>query len=70
MPHSGKSTLLNTLTDAGVLAEDKLFATLDPTTRKVGDCWDNSGEGEGRCYHNFVLPWCFQHHACPIQGQL
>lgn len=29
----GKSTLLNALTDAGVLAEDKLFATLDPTTR-------------------------------------
>lgn len=33
---AGKSTLLNTLTAAGVLAEDKLFATLDPTTRKVG----------------------------------
>ena len=31
--NSGKSTLLNTLTQAGVLAEDKLFATLDPTTR-------------------------------------
>ncbi len=30
----GKSTLLNRLTDAGILAEDKLFATLDPTTRK------------------------------------
>lgn len=30
----GKSTLLNALTDAGVLAEDKLFATLDPVTRK------------------------------------
>lgn len=29
----GKSTLLNTLTNAGVLAEDKLFATLDPTAR-------------------------------------
>ncbi len=29
----GKSTLLNALTDAGVLAEDKLFATLDPTSR-------------------------------------
>jgi len=29
----GKSTLLNTLTGAGVLAEDKLFATLDPTAR-------------------------------------
>lgn len=32
---AGKSTLLNTLTNAGVLAEDKLFATLDPTTRRV-----------------------------------
>src|SRR5712671_4524272 len=32
--NSGKSTLMNALTDAGVLAEDKLFATLDPTTRK------------------------------------
>ena len=30
---SGKSTLLNHLTGAGVLEEDKLFATLDPTTR-------------------------------------
>ena len=30
----GKSTLLNALTQAGVLAEDKLFATLDSTTRK------------------------------------
>lgn len=32
--NAGKSTLLNRLTDAGVLSEDKLFATLDPTTRK------------------------------------
>lgn len=31
--NAGKSTLLNALTDAGILAEDKLFATLDPTTR-------------------------------------
>ena len=31
----GKSTLLNTLTEAGVLAEDKLFATLDPTSRAL-----------------------------------
>lgn len=31
--NAGKSTLLNTLTKASVLAEDKLFATLDPTTR-------------------------------------
>lgn len=33
--NSGKSSLLNALTSAGVLAENKLFATLDPTTRKV-----------------------------------
>ena len=33
--NSGKSTLLNYLTSAGVLAENKLFATLDPTTRKL-----------------------------------
>lgn len=31
--NAGKSTLLNRLTDAGVLEEDKLFATLDPTSR-------------------------------------
>ena len=31
----GKSTLLNSLTNAGVLAEDKLFATLDPTARAL-----------------------------------
>ena len=33
--NAGKSTLLNRLTDAGILAENKLFATLDPTTRKM-----------------------------------
>lgn len=33
--NAGKSSLLNRLTGAGVLAEDKLFATLDPTTRQV-----------------------------------
>jgi len=33
--NAGKSTLLNTITGAGVLAEDKLFATLDPTTRRI-----------------------------------
>lgn len=33
--NAGKSTLLNTLTKAGVLEEDKLFATLDPTTRNL-----------------------------------
>ncbi|MDP7598273.1 MAG: GTPase HflX [Acidimicrobiales bacterium] len=33
--NSGKSTLLNRLTDAGVLVEDRLFATLDATTRRL-----------------------------------
>jgi GTP-binding protein HflX len=33
--NAGKSSLLNRLTDAGVLVEDALFATLDPTTRKT-----------------------------------
>lgn len=33
--NAGKSTLLNTLTDSQVLSEDKLFATLDPTTRSL-----------------------------------
>ncbi len=32
--NAGKSTLLNTLAGAGVLAEDRLFATLDPMTRR------------------------------------
>ncbi len=33
--NAGKSTLLNSLTSAGVLAENRLFATLDPTTRRL-----------------------------------
>jgi len=33
--NAGKSTLMNALTDAGVFVEDKLFATLDPTVRKL-----------------------------------
>ena len=33
--NAGKSTLLNELTDSGVLVEDRLFATLDPTTRRL-----------------------------------
>lgn len=33
--NAGKSTLLNALTGAGILAQDKLFATLDPTTRRM-----------------------------------
>ena len=33
--NAGKSTLLNRLTNAGVLVEDRLFATVDPTTRRL-----------------------------------
>jgi GTPase len=33
--NAGKSTIINRLTDAGVLAEDRLFATLDPRTRRL-----------------------------------
>lgn len=33
--NAGKSTLINNLTQASVLAEDTLFATLDPTTRRA-----------------------------------
>jgi len=40
--NAGKSTLLNTLTGAGVLSEDKLFATLDPVTRRL--TLENGGE--------------------------
>ena len=39
--NAGKSTLLNRLSGAGVLAEDRLFATLDPTTRRVEVCVKN-----------------------------
>jgi GTP-binding protein HflX len=41
--NAGKSSLLNRLTDAGVLVEDALFATLDPTTRR-------SRTADGRIY--------------------
>jgi GTP-binding protein HflX len=34
--NAGKSSLMNRLTEAGVIAENKLFATLDPTTRRMG----------------------------------
>lgn len=33
--NAGKSTLMNNVTKAGVPEEDKLFATLDPVTRKI-----------------------------------
>ena len=34
-PNAGKSTLLNTLTNSDIYAQDQLFATLDPTTRQL-----------------------------------
>ena len=37
--NAGKSTLMNALTGAGILAQDKLFATLDPTTRRMKAAW-------------------------------
>lgn len=47
--NAGKSTLLNHLTGAGVLSEDKLFATLDPTTRKL-----DLGNGEEMLFTDTV----------------
>ena len=48
--NAGKSTLLNRLTDAGVLVEDRLFATVDPTTRRMdlpaaSRCWSPTPSG-------------------------
>ena len=42
--NAGKSTLLNTLTGAGVLAEDKLFATLDTRSRTLRVGWAGYGD--------------------------
>lgn len=42
--NAGKSTLFNALTNSTVLAEDKLFATLDPTQRKIGYPVGEAGE--------------------------
>lgn len=44
--NAGKSTLLNRLTEAGVLAEDRLFATLDPTTKRLTFPADLEAVGE------------------------
>ena len=46
--NAGKSTLLNRLSKAGVLAENMLFATLDPTTRRVQLPRGSGGVGLGR----------------------
>ena len=47
--NAGKSTLLNKLTGSDVLSEDKLFATLDPTTRLLNlkDWAGDSADGYG-----------------------
>jgi len=42
--NAGKSTLLNSLTNADIYAEDQLFATLDPTTRRLGIADDDAIE--------------------------
>ena len=46
--NSGKSSLLNALTNADVLAEDKLFATLDTTSRRAGMAHNDDGSGSGQ----------------------
>jgi hypothetical protein len=55
--NAGKSTLLNTLTSAGVLAEDKLFATLDPTTRRVRLRGNKEVGGAARSSQAAALLW-------------
>src|SRR6478736_2953644 len=52
--NAGKSSLLNRLTDAGVLVEDALFATLDPTTRR-------SRTADGRVYTLADTVGCVRH---------
>jgi GTP-binding protein HflX len=57
--NAGKSTLLNTLTKAGVLAEDKLFATLDPRSRRLDlrrALTDLQSAGPGVTFHHGTLP--------------
>lgn len=51
--NAGKSTLLNTLTGADILSEDKLFATLDPTTRVLSIINENAGKVPDYSDENF-----------------
>lgn len=43
--NAGKSTLFNRLTDSSVVAKDQLFATLDPTVRRIQEGGEKSGQG-------------------------
>lgn len=73
--NAGKSTLLNKVTEASVLAEDKLFATLDPTTRRV-----SLPSSKEVCMYDFqaYMPSCCNEscgaghvsnmHACILSG--
>jgi GTP-binding protein HflX len=57
--NAGKSTLLNTLTHAGVVAEDKLFATLDPRSRRLdlrAALAELRVSGPGVTFHHGTLP--------------
>jgi GTP-binding protein HflX len=56
--NSGKSTLMNTLTQAGVLVEDRLFATLDPTVRRL-----RLPEADGAVP---LTPWLHPQTAAPV----
>lgn len=53
--NAGKSSLLNALTGADVFIEDKLFATLDPTTRKLQIKSTNQSSGTGASGTNILL---------------
>ena len=62
--NAGKSTLLNRLTGAGVLSEDKLFATLDPTTRKhVRE--DGEGPAMGLLHQPGYIVWDMPAQSLP-----
>jgi ribosome-binding ATPase YchF (GTP1/OBG family) len=71
--NAGKSTLLNQLTGADVLAEDKLFATLDPTTRRVqvskNFTWIISKFYSQPIYIVFIVE-CFQLLCCGCLSNL
>ena len=63
--NAGKSTLLNRLTDAGVLTENRLFATLDPTTRRLAL---PGGEPVAALRHRRVRPQSAARAGRGVQG--